>query len=155
MKKFVLLCAISLAVAVISRADSGAVVAQAPVITGGQGTVNKDNVNVRARADKNAEFVAQLSKGASVEVLDTKGDWLKITLPASAKCYVASKFIKDGASTGDAINIRCGPGTNFKDIGKLAKGEKVEVVETKGEWTQIKPTMHCTGWVAKEFIEIA
>jgi len=125
MKKFVLLCAISLAVAGITRADSGAVIAQAPVITGGQGTVTKDKVNVRARADKNAELVAQLTKNERVEVLDTKGDWLKITLPASAKCYVATKFIKDGMTTGDAINIRCGPGTNFKDIGKLAKGEKV------------------------------
>jgi len=137
MKKFVLLCAISLAVAGVSRADSGAVIAQAPVITGGQGTVTKDKVNVRARGDKNAELVAQLTKDERVEVLDTKGDWLKITLPASAKCYVATKFIKDGVTTGDAINIRCGPGTNFKDIGKLAKGERVEVVEAKGEWTQI------------------
>ena len=92
MKKFVLLCAISLAVAGSTRADMG-LVAQAPVITSGHGTVTKDKVNVRARADKNAEVVAQLAKGDSVEVLDRKGDWLKITLPASAKCYVASKFL--------------------------------------------------------------
>src|ERR1044071_3178620 len=103
MKKFVLLCAISLAAAV-TRADIG-VVAQAPVITTGHGTVTGDRVNIRARADKNAEGVAQLAKGDSVEALDHKGDWLKIALPASAKCYVASKFLADGAATSDAINI--------------------------------------------------
>ena len=154
MKKFVLLCAISLATAGMARADVS-LVAQAPTITGGHATATADNVNVRSRADKNAEVVAQLSKGESVEVLDQKGDWYRITLPATAKCYVSGKFIKDGASIGDAVNVRCGPGTNFKDVGKLTKGEKVEVVEAGSEWTQIKPTAHCTGWVAKEFIEIA
>src|SRR5437867_2897989 len=154
MKKFVLSCAISLMVAGLARADVG-VVAQAPAITSGHATVTKDNVNVRSRADKNSEVVAQLAKGDSVEVLDRKADWLRITLPASAKCFVSAKFIQNGEATGDAVNIRCGPGTNFKDVGKLSKGEKVEVVEAKGDWTQIKTTAHCSGWVAAEFIEIA
>jgi SH3-like domain-containing protein len=154
MKKFVLSCAISLAVAGLAHADV-AVVAQAPAITSGHGTVTKDKVNVRSRADKNAEVITQVNKGDAVEVLDRKGDWLHITLPATAKCYVSTKLVKDGAATADAVNIRCGPGTNFKDVGKLAKGEKVEVVETKGEWMQIKPTDHCTGWITAEFVEIA
>ena len=154
MKKFILLCAISLALAGMATADMG-LVAQAPVITSGHGTVSKDKVNVRARADNNSEVVAQLTKGDSIEVLDRKGDWLRIALPATAKCYVSGKFIKDGAATADKINVRCGPGTNYKDVGKLAKGEKVEVVEAKGEWTQIKPTAHCAGWVAAEFVELA
>lgn len=154
MKKFLLSCAISLTLAALARADVG-LVAQAPVLTTGHGTVTSDKVNIRSRPDKNSEIVGQLAKGDSVEVLDRKGDWLKIALPAHAKCYVASKYIHDGASTGDAVNIRCGPGTNFKDIGKLAKGEKVEVIEASGEWTQIKPTAHCAGWVAAEFVQIA
>ena len=154
MKKFALSCAISLALAGLTRADV-AVVAQAPVITSGRATVLKDRVNVRARADKNSELVAQVNKGDAVEVLDRKGDWLRVTLPATAKCFVASKYVQNGAVTADAINVRCGPSTNYRDVGKLAKGEKVEVVDAKGEWTQIKPTAHCAGWIAAEFVEIA
>lgn len=153
MKKFALLCAISVVVAGLARADVGLVV-QAPAITSGHATVTKDKVNVRARADKNSELVAQLAKGDGVEVLDRKGDWLKIVLPVNADCYVAAKFIKDGAATGDAVNIRCGPGTNYKDVGKLSRGEKVTVVAEKGEWIQIKATPHCSGWIAAEFVEI-
>jgi SH3-like domain-containing protein len=154
MKKFILSCAISFGIAGLAVADVG-LVAQAPVITSGHATVTKDKVNVRSRADKNSEVVAQLSKGEGVEVLDRKGEWLKIALPASAKCYVAAKFIQDGAATADAVNVRCGPGTNYKDVGKLNKGEKVQVIEAKGEWTQIRPTAHCSGWVATEFVEFA
>jgi SH3-like domain-containing protein len=158
MKKFTSLCVLSTALLMANavRADSFVVQATAPtpLPAGSHGTVLKDKVNVRARGNKTAEIVSQLNKGDSVEIVEHKGEWLVIALPASAKCYVSAKFVKDGAATSDAINIRCGPGTNYKDVGKLAKGEKVEVVEAKGEWTQIKPTPHCTGWVASELVEI-
>jgi len=159
MKKFSSLYILSAALLVANAALADSLVSQSPAPTplpaGSHGTVLKDKVNVRARANKTAEIVAQLSKGDSVEVVEHKAEWLRITLPANAKCYVSAKFVKDGAATSDAINIRCGPGTNYKDVGKLAKGEKVEVVEARGEWTQIKPTAHCTGWVAVELVEIA
>ena len=81
-------------------------------------------------------------------------EWLRIGLPATAKCYVHAKLLKDAAALTDAVNVRCGPGTSFKEIGKLAKGEKVEVVKTEGEWAQIKPPVQCSGWVAAEFLEL-
>jgi SH3-like domain-containing protein len=117
--------------------------------------VSKDKVNVRARADKNSEVVAQLKKGEAVKIVEHKGEWLRIRLPDAAKCYVGVKFIKNGQCTGDRVYVRCGEGLNFKDLGKLAKGDKVHVVATKGEWTQIKPTADCSGWVAANLVEIA
>ncbi len=147
-----------------ARADS--ILAEAPPAappTGtGQGTVLKDKVNIRARASRNAEVVAQVNKGDALEVLERKAvgdgaksmEWLRVTLPASAKCFVLTKMIKDGAATADAVNIRCGPGASFKDIGKLAKGEQVQIVKTQGEWSEIKPTAHCTGWIAAEFVNV-
>jgi SH3-like domain-containing protein len=155
MKKFALLCAISLAIAGGAGADVGTVVAQAPVITGGHGTVTKDRVNVRSRGNKAAEIVAQLHKGDSVEIVEHKGEWLRITLPANAKCYVSAKLVPDGAAAADTVNVRCGPGTNYKDVGKLAKGEKVDIVNHRGDWVEIKPTPQCTGWVAAEMVEMA
>jgi len=122
-----------------------------------------NNVNVRARPSRTAELILQLNKGDKVTVLETQTvieggktqQWSRITLPAAAKCYVQSKLIADGKATGDNVNIRCGPGTNFKDVGKLAKGQQVEVVKVIGEWTQIKPTPGCSGWVASEYLEAA
>ena len=166
MKKFTAFC-ISAALAagtLNTRADSGRAAATGtgtPVLTapaaptGDHGTVSKDKVNVRSRADKNSEIVAQLKKGDSVVIVEHKGEWLRIRLPDTAKCYVGVKFIKDGLCTGDKVYVRCGQGLNFKDVGKLAKGDKVHVIGTKGEWTQIKPTADCTGWVATNLVDIA
>ena len=158
MKKFVVLSLISTGlIAGHVRADSMTVVeapATASVINTGAGKVLKDNVNVRARADKTAEILVQLKKGDTVEVKERKGDWLCIVAPAQTKCFVSAKFLKAGVATHDVVNVRGGPSMNFKDIGKLSKGEKVEVVETKGEWTKIKPTGNCVGWVAANLVEI-
>ena len=158
MKKFTVLTLISAGlIAGNVRADSMNV-AEAPtsasVISTGAGKVLKDNVNVRARADKAAEILVQLKKGDDVDVKERKGDWLCIVAPAHAKCFVSAKLLKAGVAISDAINVRGGPGTNFKELGKLSKGEKVAVVETKGEWTQIKPTSNCVGWVAADLVEV-
>jgi uncharacterized protein YgiM (DUF1202 family) len=125
-----------------------------PSISGSKGTALKDNVNVRARAHKDSEVIAQLKKGETVDVVERKGTWLRITAPGNTKCYVSSKFLKNGMIEGESINVRCGPGTSFREIGKLPKGTKVEVVSAKTDWTQIKPTSQCTGWVAAELIDV-
>jgi uncharacterized protein YgiM (DUF1202 family) len=138
-----------------ARADSMLAQAAPPVSSSGRGTVLKDRVNVRSRADKNSEIVAQVKKGDSFDVLDRKGTWLHIALPSSGKCYVSAKFIREDVSTADAVNVRCGPNANHDIVGKLTKGEKVEVMKAAGEWTQIKPTAHCTGWIAAEFVDVA
>ena len=125
--------------------------------------VKGSNVNLRARPNRTAEVITQLKKGDQVTALETKSvtdagktqEWARVTLPATAKCYVLTKLIANGKATGDAINIRSGPGTNFKEVGKLAKDEKVQVVKTTGEWTQIKPTDNCAGWVATQYLEAA
>ncbi len=158
MKRFTVLSLISAGLIAGNVCADSMKVAEAPVSapasTSDTGKVLKDNVNVRARADKTAEILVQLKKGDSVEVKERKGDWLCIVAPAHTKCFVSAKLIKAGAAISDAVNVRGGPGMNFKEIGKLTKGEKVDVIETKGEWTQIKPTSNCVGWVAADLVEI-
>jgi uncharacterized protein YgiM (DUF1202 family) len=127
-----------------------------------QGTVLKDRVNVRGKPGTSAEVLTQVNKGDKLTVLDRKTvaeggksvEWVRVTLPATAKCYVISKYLGDGVATGDNVNIRSGAGTNFQEVGKLAKGEKVEVIKQEGEWTQIKPTGKCSGWIAGDLLQV-
>jgi uncharacterized protein YgiM (DUF1202 family) len=128
----------------------------------GPGVVLRDRVNVRARPDRTAEVITQLAKGDVVTVLERKilatqdkgTDWLRVELSPTAKCFVSSKLLVNGAATSDNVHVRCGAGTNFQGIGKLMKGEKVEVVKTMGDWTQIKPTVNCSGWISAELVEV-
>jgi uncharacterized protein YgiM (DUF1202 family) len=137
-------------------------VAAAPAAETGHGTVKGQRSNVRSRPSLNSEVISQLHKGESVDVLERKTvterekpmDWLRIALPATAKCFVSTKHLTDGAANVENLNVRCGPGSNYRDVGKLSKGTKVEVVEKKGEWAQIRPTPECSGWIAAELVDI-
>jgi uncharacterized protein YgiM (DUF1202 family) len=164
MKKFAIYCAVSLFAAVAARADTMAQAAPAtPAVPAlaQQGTVLRDRCNIRSRPTTTAEVVAQVSRGDVLNVLERKSatdggkpmDWLRVTLPATAKCYVSAKLVTDGVVNAASVYVRCGAGTSFKDVGKLAKGDKVEVVEAKGEWLQIKPTAQCTGWISAELVD--
>jgi uncharacterized protein YgiM (DUF1202 family) len=169
MKKFNLCSADSVVLAAVLlvagqvRADSGGATMPVSAPAAGPSTrlVKGDHVNVRSRPVTTAEVIVQLRKGDQVEVQETKSvteagkahEWVRIALPDKAKCYVSSPLVKDGVAASDSVNVRCGPGTNFKDVGQLKKGAKVAVVKTEGEWTQIKPTENCSGWVAGEYLE--
>lgn len=126
------------------------------------GTVLKDRCNLRSRPSTKAEVITQLKKGDAIEVVERKSvdeagksrEWLRVTLPAAAKCYVSAKLLTDGAANTDSVNIRSGPGTHYHEVGKLAKGDKVEVAGKKGEWTEIKPTANCSGWIAAELVQV-
>jgi len=147
-----------------SHADSGAtVVAQAaPAGAAERGTVKGERSNVRSRPTLHSEVITQLHKGETVDVLERKTvaeheksmEWLRITLPETAKCYVSANHVVDGAADVDNLNVRCGPGSSYRDIGKLAKGTKVEIIQKKGDWAQVKPTADCSGWIAAELVDV-
>ncbi|MSR65740.1 MAG: hypothetical protein EXS18_08185 [Verrucomicrobiae bacterium] len=151
MKTILTVCACLFALATFSRAETG--------------TVKVDKLNIRAQAKGNAETVVQLTKGDRVTILDKKtaaGDkdkksttWLKIALPDKATVWIKSEFVKDGVVTAEKVNVRSGAGVNFSIVGLVHRGDKVQPVRTLADWSEIRPTASCFGWVSSEYIDIA
>lgn len=50
--------------------------------------------------------------------------------------------------TASVLNVRSGPGTDFRIIRQLAKGANVAVKETRGEWACVDPC----GWVSQAYL---
>ncbi|MEG1311599.1 MAG: N-acetylmuramoyl-L-alanine amidase [Romboutsia sp.] len=61
--------------------------------------------------------------------------------------------INTGVVTTDGLNIRSGYGTTYPSIGKLSKGDKVEIVESKNGWHKIKYN-GSYGYVSGKYIQI-
>ncbi len=51
------------------------------------------------------------------------------------------------------LNVRSGPGTNYKRIGYLTKNQKVTLLTWSGSWYQIK-FGNTTGYVSSDYIKI-
>ncbi|MEA3224862.1 MAG: hypothetical protein U9Q07_02845 [Planctomycetota bacterium] len=56
--------------------------------------------------------------------------------------------------TGDNVNFRSGPGTNFYECGKLNKGDKVKVVSKRYSWFEIVPPAKSFSWISMQYVKL-
>jgi uncharacterized protein YgiM (DUF1202 family) len=156
--------AASVAAAPVLKASSEGQTGQSSpsLVVVNHGVVKGARSNVRARPGLKAEPIIQLSKGESVMIVERKTvnengktiEWLRIRLPSQAKCFVSAQLVANGVVKAADVYVRCGPSANHNTVGKLVKGDRVEVVKTEGAWLQIKPTAQCTGWISAELVDI-
>jgi len=67
----------------------------------------------------------------------------------------APSFPYIAAITGDNVNIRSGPGSNYYPCGRLNKADRVKVVATKYKiWSQIVPPASTFSWISKQYVTI-
>ncbi len=62
------------------------------------GMVKGSRLNLRGGPGENYSIVGRLGKGATVKVIETRGQWLKIEPPASSYGFVASHLLERGAA---------------------------------------------------------
>ena len=56
--------------------------------------------------------------------------------------------------TGDNVNIRSGPGTQYYSCGKLNKGNRVKVVKHQFSWSCIVPPVGSFSWISTQYVSI-
>lgn len=104
------------------------------------GTIRKDNVNLRAKPNTDAEIVSVLSKGAEVTISDTEGDWYKVT-SGGQKGYVRSDMVEKAKKmyvSKDKVNLRKDASEDAGVITRLSLGQAVDKLGTAGEWVKVK-----------------
>ncbi|MDD5236911.1 MAG: SH3 domain-containing protein [Candidatus Omnitrophica bacterium] len=121
-------------------------------------SVVTQGVNVRTDSTVNAEVIVKLNKGETVLVVKDFYDWYKITLPKSAPCYVFAKYIsamseKIGVVNSENVNARLKPNTKAAILGKLKKGESVNIISFSDSWYLIEPTEETHGWIHKSVVK--
>jgi N-acetylmuramoyl-L-alanine amidase len=132
-------------------------------------TITEDTVNIRSGPSLSYQLVKQVKKGEKYTILKEKGDWIQIQLSAAKTGWVAnwvvtksssgtatskssnSKKITAEANT-DQLRVRSGPGTSFRIIGYLNKGQAVSVLDDNENWLKISAAFG-EGWVAREYID--
>ena len=134
------------------------------VLLPGVATVDARNVNVRGRSTILSEPLARVTKGDAVTVLEVvenkwaKGDdmkqWARIAYPTNGHVWIFAAFVNADKTVKPAkLNLRGGPGENYSIVGRMAKGETVTEITTKGEWMEIQPTAGCSAFIAATFLK--
>ena len=94
--------------------------------------------------------------GAFLQATDRASDKTGFLPSASASLFVRDpEPTREGTCTGNGINLREGPSTNFKKIGTLDKGDKVYVYYRSGSWYRIMDrTTGKSAFIYKSYIRL-
>lgn len=123
------------------------------------------NLNVRATAG--GTIISSLRKGTAVNVVETDGAWSRITSPVNG--WVSTGYLSStqpsttittttsGIATrgtvkvNTSLNVRTGPGTNYRYVKSLYNGNNVYIYESRNGWYRIGTNL----WVCATYINIS
>ena len=122
-----------------------------------------DSLNVRVTPD--GAVCGSLTRGTKVEILERKTvsgrewgrcskGWICLRTYAKVETVTVNSTTSKqvGKVTASALNIRSGAGMDYSVVGKLYKGESVEILEKKTvsgtTWGKCSK-----GWVSLEYIQ--
>jgi N-acetylmuramoyl-L-alanine amidase len=128
-----------------------------------------DILNVRKGPGLSYPVVAKAQRGESYVFLGEKDDWVQIQLGNGSKGWAASWLvIKESSNHNnssisknqtarvltDGLRVRTGPGTDYRIIGSVNKGDHFKLLSQKGEWIEISYQGN-SAWISGEFIDTA
>jgi hypothetical protein len=134
----------------------------------GIANVDTANLNVRNEPSLSGEVVGKMTKHNACEILETDGDWYKIT-SGNVEGYVSSEYILTGEEaiaiakeeaatyatvTVEALRVRKEASTESDILSLVNKDEDLAVVEEGDEWVRVEVDDE-EGYVFKEYVTIA
>ena len=132
--------------------------AQAYTVTAGHYyRVDATSLNIRSGPGFNYARQGSLPDGALVEILETRGDWGRITQGWINLDYLrpTSQISQaDPVSVGyvntPTLNVRSGPGIHYGVCGQVTEGYKLSILEIQNGWGRIQD-----GWVSLQYVNRA
>lgn len=116
-------------------------------------------INVRSGPSLSYNVIGQVHKGENLSIVDSSGEWLKVKLDSNETGWIAGWLVKSRNSdivevepTVTGLQIRSGPGEEYKVIGSTNPGEVWKVSISKENWTSIHYN-NGIGWVASRLIK--
>jgi N-acetylmuramoyl-L-alanine amidase len=135
------------------------------------GTITVDGLRVRNGPGLNFQTIGHLNNGGQVSVLERNENWTKIS-SGEMNGWISSEFIivENGQAsnqnaetkpsyrptaivTVDSLNVRNAASLQSKVIGRLQKGERIEIISSTKEWVEFSFEGQ-TAWISSQFVEI-
>ena len=77
---------------------------------------------------------------------------MMLTVSAFAPINKVDAANDTGTVTANVLNVRSGASTSYSIVGKLSKGEKVEILLSNNGWHKIQYSQDNTGWVCDDYV---
>ncbi len=116
--------------------------------------VTGERVNLRAAPDPKSEIVGQAAKGDRlVGGEESEPGWLRVAMPAALSAWVYEPLAKEGVVQVSKLQVRSGPGINYRILGVVEKDQRLEIRNRKLDWLEIAPPPQCHVWISSAYAQ--
>ena len=131
--------------------------------------VTTSDVKVRSGPGTEYKVIADIKSGTKVNVAGYDGEWLKIISKiGNPPGYIQERYARptgepikktvpfvQGSYTATADTyVREGPGLHYKNVAKITKGMKVQVVDAEGDWLKVQSNHgNPPGYIEKKYAQ--
>ncbi|MGZ4122166.1 MAG: SH3 domain-containing protein, partial [Tumebacillaceae bacterium] len=126
------------------------------------------DVNIRSGAGTEQPVVGHAQYGDTYEVAAVQNGWYQVKLNQGQTGWISASLVTEGSyftssnptiqtaeATADNLNVRDGASTSYEVITTISPGTTYPLLQTSGDWIQIRLPDERTGWVNKSFVKVA
>jgi len=118
-------------------------------------SVKGSTLNMRSGPSTNTEVLWELQRGYPLQVVQRKNRWVQVRDFEGDTGWVAASLT--GRTPHHVVkvnnaNLRKGPGTQHRIMGKASYGELLRTKEKRGSWVRVERTTGDIGWISKKLL---
>ena len=119
-----------------------------------------DNVNLRSGPGTSYSVKWKFGSGFPLKVVDEKESWYKVEdfegdtgwLHKKLTSPTGHMIVKVHKNQETKVNIRSGPGTKYRVVGKAYYGVVFRTIEQKDGWAHVKHDSGMEGWIKRSLL---
>lgn len=118
-------------------------------------SVKGSTVNMRTRPTTASEIMWELKRGYPLKVLQRKGRWLQVVDFEGDRGWVARSLTGNSPHfvvKSKTANMRSGPGTNNRIVGKAHYGDLLRTRAKRSGWAQVQTADGKRGWISQKLL---
>lgn len=118
-------------------------------------SVKVETANMRQGPGTGTAVLWQLHHGYPLQVVDRRNTWIKVRDFEGDEGWVSRRLTGRTAHHVVKVptaNLRGGPGTGHRIVGKAEYGELLRTLERRGDWVHVRRADQQKGWIARRLL---
>jgi SH3-like domain-containing protein len=115
-------------------------------------SVKGSTLNMREGPGTHTAVLWELKQGYPLQITERKGSWLRVRDFEGDTGWVARSLTGNTPHhvvKSKVANLRAGPGTQHRIVGRLEYGELLRTREKRADWVRVERSEGVSGWIAK------
>jgi SH3-like domain-containing protein len=118
-------------------------------------SVKGSTLNMREGPGTHTAVLWELKRGYPLQITERKGSWVRVRDFEGDTGWVARSLTGNTPHhvvKSKVANLRSGPGTQHRVLGKVEYGELLRTREKRADWVRVERSEGVSGWIAKRLL---